>query len=291
MDVQQVVNAIGLASVYALFAVGYTLEFGVLRIFNIAHAPLYMLAAVALFLFVDAGITVWIAIPVSILLVACVGVLIERIAVRPLRRANAGTLPIFVATIAVAAILTIGVQLTFGANVEYLPRDLVSQGSVDILGATASYIEIAATLVALLSYAGLAMFVRRTRLGRAMRAVAQNPEHAERVGVSSDAVYTIVFFISSAMAAIAGVVGSIMFSNVYSQMHLPLEFSGFAVIVLGGLGSVVGALIGAIVLAFSEVITVAYATASAREFVAFVILFLVLVLRPQGLFGRTYREV
>jgi len=291
MDAQQIVNAVALGGVYSLFAVGFTLQFGILHIFNVAHASLFMVAAVALLTFADIGMPAPLAIIAAVLSAGVVGVLIERVAVRPLRRAEAGILPIFVATIAVAAVITFAVQLTFGANVQYLDRDFFGNGEVSILGARATVVEVVTVAVSVVAYAALMIFVKRTRQGRAMRAVAENPPYAERVGVSSDGVYTLVFFVSSLLAGLAGVMSTLMFSNVYSQMHLPLELRGFAIVVLGGLGSVFGAAVGAFILAFAEVFAVVYGSSALREFVPFLILFLVLAIRPRGLFGRTFREI
>lgn len=288
---QQLINALSLGGIYALFAVGYALEFGILHVFNIAHAPLYMVAAILMYVLGSAGWPVIAAVTVPILVVGLLGILIERVAVRPLRRRGAGILPIFVATIGLGTIFAIGTQIWFGGNIRYLPEALSTDATWSFGGATVPVMSATAFALSIVAFGVLAMILRATRLGRAMRAVAEDPENAERVGVSTDQMYTVVFFVSSLLAGIAGVVGAAISDTVYTGMHLPLELRGFAVIVLGGLGSVPGAAVGAFLLAFAEVAAVILGTSFMREIVPFAVLFAVLVVRPRGLFGRRFREV
>jgi branched-chain amino acid transport system permease protein len=209
MDPQQVVNALCLGSIYALFASGYTLQFGVLHILNYAHGPMYMLAAVGAYLVLSAGGGVLLAIALPVLLVPIAGVLVERIAVRPLRRRGAGTLSIFVATIGAGIAITLTVQIAMGAQFRQLSATQLPHHSWVVGPIRISAAQVGILAASVFVYGLFYVILKRTRQGRAMRAVAENPAHAERLGVSSDLIYVLVFGVTTMAAALvrAGAAG------------------------------------------------------------------------------------
>jgi branched-chain amino acid transport system permease protein len=272
---QQIVNGLFLGSIYALFALGYTLVFGVLDILNLAHQAVFMVCAyAALVLVVHLHMPMVAAFPVAVLLGGLLGMLVERIAFRPLRGRSDSNIAGLISSIALATILEAGVVQLFGPDVERFP-----------FGTVISELQIIIIAIALVMLAGLTWLLRRTQLGRRIRAVAESPKAARVLGVNVDRIISASFFVSSALGAAAGVLFGLAFNNVAPDMGRSVELKGLAVIVLGGMGSMPGAALAGMALGLLEVFTVAWIGSSYRDAVAFGVLFLVLVLRPRGLLG------
>ena len=283
---QQIVNGLFLGSIYALFALGYTLVFGVLDILNLAHQAVFMVCAyAALVLVVHLHMPMVAAFPVAVLLGGLLGMLVDRIAFRPLRGRSDSNIAGLISSIALATILEAGVVQFFGPDVERFPFGTVPTRSLKIGDAVVSELQIIIIAIALLMLAGLTWLLRRTQLGRRIRAVAENPRAARVLGVDVDRIISASFFVSSALGAAAGVLFGLAFNNVAPDMGRSVELKGLAVIVLGGMGSMPGAALAGLALGLLEVFTVAWIGSSYRDAVAFGVLFLVLVLRPRGLLG------
>ena len=283
---QQIVNGLFLGSIYALFALGYTLVFGVLDILNLAHQAVFMVCAyAALVLVVHLHMPMVAAFPVAVLLGGLLGMLVDRIAFRPLRGRSDSNIAGLISSIALATILEAGVVQFFGPDVERFPFGTVPTRSLKIGDAVVSELQIIIIAIALLMLAGLTWLLRRTRLGRRIRAVAESPKAARVLGVDVDRIISASFFVSSALGAAAGVLFGLAFNNVAPDMGRSVELKGLAVIVLGGMGSMPGAALAGLALGLLEVFTVAWIGSSYRDAVAFGVLFLVLVLRPRGLLG------
>ncbi len=284
---QQIVNGLFLGSIYALFALGYTLVFGVLDILNLAHAAVFMLACfVALALVGHAHLHILAALPLAVLAAGILGRVLERVAVRPLRgRANAN-LSGLISSLAVASVFEAIALEVWGPNVERFPFGTVPAGTpVPFLGAEISRLQLTTVGVAVLFFVALTWLVTRTRLGREIRAVAESPRAARVVGVDVDRVIAASFFISSALGGAAGVLYGLAYNAIAPDMGRSVELKGLAVIILGGMGSMPGAVIAGFALGLSEVFVVAHLGASYRDVVSFAGLFLILVLRPRGLLG------
>jgi branched-chain amino acid transport system permease protein len=283
---QQIVNGLFLGSIYALFALGYTLVFGVLDILNLAHQAVFMLCAyAALVLVVHLHMPMFAALPVAVLLGGVLGLLVERVAFRPLRGRSDSNIAGLISSIALATILEAVVSQIFGPDVERFPFGTVPTRTLQLGGAVVSELQIVIIAIAAAMLAGLTWLLRRTRLGRRIRAVAESPKAARVLGVDVDRVIAASFFLSSALGAAAGVLFGLAFNNVAPDMGRSVELKGLAVIVLGGMGSMPGAALAGLALGLLEVLTVATIGSSYRDAVAFGVLFLVLVLRPRGLLG------
>jgi branched-chain amino acid transport system permease protein len=283
---QQIVNGLFLGSIYALFALGYTLVFGVLDILNLAHQAVFMICAyAALVLVVHLHMPIFAALPVAVLAGGLLGMVVDRVAFRPLRGRSDSNIAGLISSIALATILEAAVLQFFGPDVERFPFGTVPTRSLKVGGAVVSELQIVIIAIALAMLLGLTWLLRRTRLGRRIRAVAESPKAARVLGVDVDRIISASFFVSSALGAAAGVLFGLAFNNVAPDMGRSVELKGLAVIVLGGMGSMPGAALAGVALGLLEVFTVAWIGSSYRDAVAFGVLFLVLVLRPRGLLG------
>jgi branched-chain amino acid transport system permease protein len=283
---QQVVNGLFAGSIYALFALGYTLVFGVLDILNLAHAAVFMLATfVALALVEGAGLPLLAALPLAIAFAGILGLLLERVAFRPLRGRSDSNVSGLISSLAMATVIEAVALELWGPNVTRFPFDAIPSGErISFLGAGISRLQLTTIGVAVVLVVGLTWLVRRTRLGREIRAVAESPRAARVLGVDVDRVVAASFFISSALGGAAGVLFGLAY-NVSADMGRSVELKGLAVIILGGMGSMPGAIVAGFALGLVEVFVVANLGASYRDAVSFAAMFLVLVFRPRGLLG------
>ncbi|CAN5418703.1 branched-chain amino acid ABC transporter permease [soil metagenome] len=290
---QQFVNGIFLGSIYGLFAMGYTLVFGVLDLLNLAHSAVFMLGAfVGLQLAVGLGWPLWAAVLGAIAAGAVMGVLVERIAFAPLRNRADSHFAGLISSIALAIILGAVALGFFGPNTRRFPQGTFPEGRIVFAGASMSILQAVILLISFGLMLGLNWVVRRSRLGTAMRAVAENPKAARLLGVDVERVTIATFAISSALGAAAGVLFALAFNTIRPEMGLGIELKGLAVIIVGGMGSIPGALVGGLMLGLFEVFAVSQIGSSWRDAVAFGLLFAVLLLRPQGLLGhKRVREV
>lgn len=286
MLAQQLVNGLFIGSVYALFALGYTLIFGVLDILNLAHASIFMLGAFTTLVLVLKGVPLLPAILGGALAGGVLGVLLDRAAFWPLRRRQAGPLAPLISSIAVGMIYVGAANGIFGPDVRHFPFDVVRTPTYTIGAVTFTFAQLTIFVTSLALMAGLQLFLRRTRLGAAIRAAAENPRAAQLVGINLEAVYAQTFFIASALGAVAGILFALTFNAVSSVMGGAVELKGLAVIVLGGMGSIPGSLIGGLLIGLSEDLSVAYLSSGYRDAIVFAILFLMLVIRPTGLLGK-----
>lgn len=290
---QQVVNGIFLGSIYALFAMGYTLVFGVLDLLNLAHSAVFMIGAfVGLQLVVAAGLPLWLAIILTLVAGAVLGVVIERVAFAPLRSRPDTHFAGLISSISLAIIFGAITLAVFGPNTVRFPPDTFPSTRYEVLGASISLLQLVILAVSIALMVTLQWLVTRTRLGTAMRAVAENPRAARVLGLDVERVTITTFALSSALGAAAGVLFALAFNSIRFDMGLSIELKGLAVIIVGGMGSLTGAMLGGLILGLAEVYAVASISSSWRDAIAFGLLFLILVLRPQGLLGRMrVREV
>lgn len=286
MLAQQIVNAISLGGVYALFALGFTLIFGVLNVINLAHGALFMVGAyAALQAVVGLQLPLPAAFLIALLVTGVTGWLLDKVIFAPLRARHAPHLAPMIATIGVATTLTSLVEGTFGAeNLRFpagvLPAETVSAGGVQITSLELKIIFLALALMALLLWG-----LKKTRSGRALRGLAESPKAAALMGVDVEAFFRMASTIAALLGGAAGVLIALYTNAVFPHMGQPMLHKGIAVVILGGMGDMRGALLGGFFLGFAEVLSVAYIGSTMRDAVAFGLLFVVLLLRPQGLFG------
>jgi branched-chain amino acid transport system permease protein len=290
---QQIVNGLFLGSVYALFALGYTLIFGILDILNLAHASVFMLGAFAALVFVTTfGWSVWPALLGAMLVCALLGVLLERIAFAPLRRRPDTHLSGLISSIAVATMFEAFALWRFEARTQRFPIGSFPESNINVFGASVSEVQLLILAIAIVLMGVLQFVVRRTRLGSAMRAVAENERAARVLGIDVERTIVLSFAIASALGGAAGVLYGLAFNSISPDMGGSIELRGLAVIIVGGMGSIPGAVLGGFLLGLVEVMSVALTGQSSyRDAIAFAALFLVLLIRPNGILGtRAARE-
>ncbi|MEK6710755.1 MAG: branched-chain amino acid ABC transporter permease [Nitrospinota bacterium] len=293
MLTQQIVNGMVAGSVYALIALGYTLVYGILQLINFAHGEIYMMGAyvgiATLAVVGTMGLTQQ-SLALSILLVflipmiycAAYGVTLERLAYRPLRRAP--RLSPLISAIGMSIFLQNYVQVAQGARDKAFPN-LLPLGSFQVMGAHVSGLQVFIFLAAAAMMAGLQLFIHRTRLGRAMRATAQDRTMAALVGVNVNRVIAATFAIGSVLAAVAGVMVGMYYGLVNHYIGFLVGIKAFTAAVLGGIGNVTGAFVGGFVLALLESFWAGYVSAVYKDVFAFAVLVVVLIFRPEGILG------
>lgn len=287
LNAQQLANGIFQGSVYALFAVGYTLIFGVLDILNLAHQAIFMLGAFIAFWFLkDAGLDIYLSFLLAMAVCGLIGIALDRIAFAPLRRRRDTHFSAMITSIAMATMFQALAQWHWGSQDQRFPfgsypDKVYTWGDVYIL-----QLQLIILAVSLALTLGLTLMLQRARIGKAIRAVAENPRAARLLGIDVERVIAQTFFISSALGGAAGVLYGLLFSF-SPTVGRNLELKGLAVIILGGMGSITGAVIGGFLLGLVEVATVSLTdTSTYKDAAAFTLLFLILVARPRGLLGR-----
>lgn len=290
---QQLLNGLSIGSIYALFAIGFTLVFGILDRLNLAHPAVFAAGALVGIELVDAaGLSVWLALPVVAVVGGLLGLVVERIAFRPLRDRPDAHFAGLIASIAMGGMLVALLQWRYGPDTRRFPAGTFPEQGYELLGARITLLQVVILAISVLLMVGLTLLVARSGLGRSMRAVAENPTAARVVGVDVERVTATTFAISAALGAVAGALFAMNVNSAQLDMGAAIELKGLAVIVVGGMGSLPGALVGGLLLGLAEVFAVQYIGSSWRDLVAFGLLFLLLVVRPQGLFGsRRVREV
>jgi len=300
---QQVLNAIFIGSIYALFAVGYTLVFGVLDILNLAHSAVFMLgAAITYSLVVNYHQSFAVASVLGIAACAVMGLVIEYVCLRPLRRRRAPPIAALISTIGLALIIVAAVEQgrpgsafawlwVDGANSVRFPPDMIPNPTWHVDGLTLEATKVVIVPITLVLMLVLGYVIRYTQFGRGLRAVAENPRAASLMGLDVDRMIVLTVVLSSALGGVAGILFGLALSDISPYIGRDsLEIRGLAVIVLGGMGSIPGAVAGGYLLGLIEVLALVVFGSNVRAGVAFAALFLVLVLRPQGLFGAQLRE-
>src|SRR5436190_12980003 len=283
---QQILNGVFVGSIYALFAVGYTLVFGVLDILNLAHAAVFTLAAFVALALVDAGLSLFVALPAAVLAAGLIGIVLERLAFRPLRGRADSNISGLISSLAMATVFEAIALQIFGPDTSRFPQGTFPDRAVHIGGATASLLQLCIVGISVVLMAVLTLLLARTRLGRHIRAVAESPRAARILGVNVDRAIAMAFFLSSALGGAAGVLFGLAFNSISPDVGRSVELKGLAVIILGGMGSVPGAVAAGFALGLIEVFTVEHLGSSLRDAVSFAVLFLVLIARPRGLFGQ-----
>lgn len=283
---QQLVNALSLGCVYALFALGFTLIFGVLGVVNLSHGAIFMVGAYAAEqAVVRFAFPLWAALLFAFSFCGMLGILIDYLVLRPLRARSAPHLIPMIATIGVAIILNNGIEGIFGAQNLRFPSGLVSEDSLQLGNITLTALELGIILTSFVLMAVLLLTLKKTQLGRALRAIAESPKAAYLVGINVEGLFYLTSFAAAGLGGVAGVLIGLYSNALFPLMGQPMLHKGIAVIILGGMGDIRGALLGGLFLGFAEVLSVAYIGSSMRDAVAFGLLFLILLVRPKGLFG------
>jgi len=285
--VQQIINTLFQGSIYALFALGYTLIFGVLDILNLAHSAVFMLGAfMALLLVTKAGLNIIAAFVLAMVGTGLLGILLDRVAFAPLRARGASHLAPLISSIAMAIIFQSVALGLFGGLVYRFPPGTAPSANLGAGGVHVDVLQVIIFAVAVALMIGLQWLLQRTRLGKSIRAVAENQKAAKLLGINVEAVIATTFCISSALGGAAGVLVGLSLNAISPDMGQAIELKGLAVIIIGGMGSIPGAVIAGFLLAATEVFTISFISSTVRDAIAFSLLFLVLLIWPSGILGR-----
>lgn len=294
---QELVNGVTTGALYSLIALGFSMVYGVLKLLNFAHGDLYMVGAYIGFFVIQwfgGAQHLTIAVPLLLVimfvlaagLVGGLGVAIERFAYRPLR--DAPRIAPLITAIGVSFFLESSALLLFGAQYRvYNTADFISLSSgIQIGSVTIDSVQILVLVLGVVLMAGLQLLVNRTRLGRQMRAVAADREAAEMLGINVNFVITATFFLGSALAGVAGIMGGLLFNQVTSTIGFIAGLKAFTAAVVGGIGSIPGAMLGGLVIGVAESFVTGYISSTYSNLIVFGILIVVMLIRPSGLLGR-----
>jgi branched-chain amino acid transport system permease protein len=285
MLLQQLINGITLGSTYALIALGYTMVYGIIALINFAHGDIYMAGAFAgLFMVTVLKINIFIALILAMVFCMVMGIIIERIAYRPLRKSS--RLSALISAIGVSIFLSTLALMVFGADAKGFPDNTIPLIQIKLGPAEISSLQLLILGISAFLMLTLEFIVTKTKIGKAMRATSQDYNTAALMGVNVNRVISFTFGLGSSLAAAGGVLVGILYNSVSYNMGLMAGLKAFAAAVLGGIGSIPGAMFGGIFLGVAEVMGVAAGYSSSRDAIAFAILVLVLLIKPTGLFGQ-----
>ncbi len=283
--IQQMVNGLSLGAIYALIALGYTMVYGIIKLINFAHGDIMMVGAfVGFFSLTLFGANIIVAMLVAMLVCAVLGVVIEKIAYRPLR--NSTRIAALITAIGVSLFLEYITIFILGPTQKVFPASAFVVKAYDIAGLSILNKDVFVIVLAVVLMLILQYIIKRTKTGKAMRAVSLDQEAAVLMGISVDKTISITFAIGSALAAAAGVMYGIYYSTVNPLMGIVPGLKAFVAAVLGGIGIVPGAMVGGFVMGLLETIVSGYGNSLYRDAVAFGVLILILLIKPTGLFGK-----
>nr|WP_066501398.1 branched-chain amino acid ABC transporter permease [Abyssisolibacter fermentans] len=283
---QQIFDGLTLGMVYALIAVGYSLVFGILRLVNFSHGSVYAFGAhIALVVAVSMQWGIFPALLISIIATGFLGILIDKLSLKPLREKKSKPIAALITTIGVSYIIQNLLMIIFGSQSKWFPK-IFNYGIIKLGSISVNSTQLFIFLVSLLLLIILTVIIQKTKVGLAMRAVEQNPKAAHLMGINVNYIVSFTFFLGGASAAIAGTLISGYYQVVYPNMGFIAGLKAFSAAVLGGIGVLYGSVIGGLVVGLSESFAVSYFGGGYRDAVAFVILILVLIIRPKGIFGK-----
>ncbi|WP_419764573.1 MAG: branched-chain amino acid ABC transporter permease [Arcobacter sp.] len=288
---QQIINGISLGSIYALIAIGYTMVYGVLRLINFAHADIMMVAAFAAFYASDVlGLSLAFAALFAVIISIIVGVLTDKIAYKPLR--HSPRISLLITAIGVSFFLENIVNVTFGGTPKAFTVPEFFDQVINVKGATLTPTVIIVPIVTLCLLAVLLFILFKTKYGMAIRALAFDIKTVSLMGIDSNRIIMIVFIIGSALAAVSGIFWAISYPILTPYMGVMIGLKAFAAAVLGGIGSVSGAVLGGFILGFTEVIFVAFfpELGGYKDAIAFIFLIFVLLFKPTGIMGINFEK-
>lgn len=293
--IQQVINALVVGSFYSLIALGYTMVYGIIRLLNFAHGDIFMLGAFAGFsvlsLLTGQGniLGVAAAMVVSMLVVGGVGIGIERAAYRPLLKPGTSRLNVLITAVGVSLVLENGVMLLYGPSFRVFQVQLPSTG-FDLVGVHIPWSQVGIIGVSLILMYLLQLFIHHTMYGKAMRSIAIDATTTSLMGIPVNRMISLTFFIGSALAAAAGVMEGMYYGEINFMMGFLAGLKAFTAAVIGGIGSVRGAMLGGLVLGVVETLGTVYVGSEWKDVFSFAILILFLVFKPTGLLGEAVTE-
>lgn len=289
---QQCINGLAVGGIYALVALGYTMVYGVLKLINFAHGDLFTIGAYLGFtLLVSWGLAgnvapllaVALVVIIVLGLVALLGVALERVAYRPLRRAN--RLAAVVSALGASIVFQNAVMLIYGARFYVYPEELRPSLVLNLFGLDVPVMRIIVIVSSLLLMMALYAFINRTRMGTAIRAVAIDQGAAKLMGINVDRVISLVFFLGAGLGGVAGVMVGMYYGQIDFTMGWSYGLKAFTAAILGGIGNIPGAMLGGLLLGVIEALGASYLAMAWKDAIAFLVLIMILIIRPTGLLG------
>jgi branched-chain amino acid transport system permease protein len=294
---QQFTNGLAVGSIYALIALGYTMVYGVLKLINFAHSELFTLGAyLGLTLLTSLALTDRIGPVAGILLlvlmimglIAIVGAILDRVAYRPLRQSP--RLSAVVSALGASIFLQNTIMLVYGARFQVYPQDILPKFALDILGIQIPFVRLLVLLASLLMMGFLYFFIQKTKVGTAIRAAAIDQGAAKLMGINVDRVILLVFMIGPAMGGTAGLMVGLYYGQINFVMGWSYGLKAFTAAIIGGIGNIPGAMLGGIILGVIEALGAAYISFAWKDAIAFLVLILILIIRPTGILGERVAE-
>ena len=283
----QMINGLSTGGMYALVAIGYTMVYGIAKMINFAHGEIIMVGAYLTYVvFSVLGMPV-VAIIASIAGCALLGVVTEKVAYKPLR--NSSSLSVLITAIGVSYLLQNLFLILFGSAAITFP-DFLPSGQLELLGLSISYVSLLSLILTFACTILLLLFINKTKLGKAMRAVSEDKGAAELMGINVNNTISMTFAIGSGLGAVAGIIYGLSYSLINPYLGAMLGIKSFIAAVLGGIGSIQGAMIGGLIIGVAEAFTVSYISSTFSDAVVFGILIFILLVKPAGLFGQNVRE-
>lgn len=286
---QQMINGLSLGSIYALIALGYTMVYGIIKLINFAHGDIYMLGAfTAFYATTFFHLNFFVALIIAMLLCGVLGVVIERIAYKPLRHATRITA--LITAMGVSYVLEYTMQYFAGSDVKTFPTDLLENTAFSLVGVRITMMQIYIFVITIILMVLLTYIVNKTKMGRAMRAVSVDEDAAKLMGINVDTTISFTFFLGSCLAGVAGVLVGVYYNSINPLMGMTPGLKAFIAAVFGGIGNIPGAMIGGLFIGIAETLVTAYGSSLYKDAIVYVILILVLILKPDGLLGKNVKE-
>lgn len=286
---QQMINGLSLGSIYALIALGYTMVYGIIKLINFAHGDIYMLGAfTAFYATTFFHLNFFVALIIAMLLCGVLGVVIERIAYKPLRHATRITA--LITAMGVSYVLEYTMQYFAGSDVKTFPTDLLENTAFSLGGIRITMMQIYIFVITIILMVLLTYIVNKTKMGRAMRAVSVDEDAAKLMGINVDTTISFTFFLGSCLAGVAGVLVGVYYNSINPLMGMTPGLKAFIAAVFGGIGNIPGAMIGGLFIGIAETLVTAYGSSLYKDAIVYVILILVLILKPDGLLGKNVKE-
>ncbi|MBI4650962.1 branched-chain amino acid ABC transporter permease [Candidatus Desantisbacteria bacterium] len=289
MFIQQLINGFTLGGLYALIAIGYTMVYGIIELINFAHGEIYMFGAFFTFVLIkNFNLSLAAAALISILSCILLGIIIDYVAYRPLR--HSPRLTVLISAIGVSLFLQNLALIIWGGRIVHFPEESLpsffSGSAINIMEINISWLQVLIIIITLAIMLALNLLVTKTRLGKAMRAVAQDKTTASLMGINPDRIINFTFAIGSALGGLSGIMVGLYYNAIFPTMGYMVGIKAFSAAVLGGIGSLPGAMLGGILLGVAEVLGAGYISSSYRNGIAYAIMILIIIFRPSGLLGK-----
>lgn len=286
MLLQQIINGITIGSIYALVAIGFTMVFGVLELTNFSNSSLYMFGAyVTYLLYAGTGLNFFAAFALSIVITGLLGYSIDRFALRQLRKKRAPRLSGLITTLGMSMVIDNAIMVFCGTDSKSF-TNFLDFGKIYVGNAIITWTQIIILIVAFALMIALSVTVYKTKIGKAMTAIAQNQDASKLMGIDTNKVISLTFVISGFLACIAGTMVAMYYSSIETTMGSSIGTKIFAAAILGGVGILPGAVVGGLLLGIVETMVSAYISMGYRDAISFTILIVVLLIMPNGLFGK-----